>query len=248
LRRLVELAKHRWVVERDDLQWKQELGAGPRRGPLVARRSSSRHTLHGSVWVPGGREEPNFGLSTLGKARAQSAATAGRIPAAGERENEDSALSHSRSPVCASGWRRPSLGSFPAALFAGPDVYDPVVLGTSSSGQRLVGRLSGLWRESAGQWRLSLRPRGDVRSWANQCVENDTSVAVGFLPLAAPSNHAVRHGGTGCNLQRPAGEKPDDLAQHSCAMTARLATGHDSPPAASKTATTAFRRRQQLAR
>ena len=61
----------------------------------MALLSSSRRTLHRSVWVPGGREEPFFPLSTLGKARAQSAATAETVPAAGERENWHSALSHS---------------------------------------------------------------------------------------------------------------------------------------------------------
>lgn len=66
LRELVRLAKHRWVVERDYLEFKQELGLAAPQRALVARLSPSREALYGGRRVPGGRAEPFFPLRAPG--------------------------------------------------------------------------------------------------------------------------------------------------------------------------------------
>jgi SRSO17 transposase len=57
LKALVKIAKHRWVVERDYEELKQELGLGHYEGPGW-RLSPSRHLMYCGLRVPGGRAEP----------------------------------------------------------------------------------------------------------------------------------------------------------------------------------------------
>ena len=64
LRDLVRLAKHRWIIERDYEELKQELGLGHYEGTRLARISPSRHPVHSCLWVPGGRTEPFFPLGS----------------------------------------------------------------------------------------------------------------------------------------------------------------------------------------
>jgi len=66
LKALVKMAKHRWIVERDYQELKQELGLGHFEGTQLARLSASRHVVHRGLWVPGGRAEPFFPSARAG--------------------------------------------------------------------------------------------------------------------------------------------------------------------------------------
>jgi len=67
LEELVRLAKHRWIVERDYLELKQEFPTGPFRKPLVVRVSPSRYAVHCGLWVPGSRKKPFFASARAGR-------------------------------------------------------------------------------------------------------------------------------------------------------------------------------------
>jgi SRSO17 transposase len=69
LKELVKIAKHRWIIERDYQELKQELGLGHFEG-------------HRSLWVPGGREEPFFPLSPRRKTRIHQLRTDAGLQAA----------------------------------------------------------------------------------------------------------------------------------------------------------------------
>ncbi|MGC8761959.1 MAG: hypothetical protein ACP5VC_18550, partial [Bryobacteraceae bacterium] len=58
LKNQVELAKHRWIVERDYLELKQELGPGHFEGR--SWRGFHHHEMQCGLWVSGSREEPFF--------------------------------------------------------------------------------------------------------------------------------------------------------------------------------------------
>jgi hypothetical protein len=60
LRELVHLAKHRWIIERDYQELKQELGLGHYEGRGWRGFSSSRYAMHRGLWIPGGRAESFF--------------------------------------------------------------------------------------------------------------------------------------------------------------------------------------------
>ena len=79
---LVHLAKHRWIIERDYQELKQELGLGPLRRTRLARLSSSRHLMHRGLWIPGGRTESFFPLSPSRQSWTTNARAAARLPAA----------------------------------------------------------------------------------------------------------------------------------------------------------------------
>ena len=63
LKPLVNLAKHRWIIERDYEELKQELGLGHYEGTGLAGLSPSRHSLYRGLWLSGFRAEPFFPLS-----------------------------------------------------------------------------------------------------------------------------------------------------------------------------------------
>ena len=62
LKALVKMAKHRWIIERDYQELKQELGLGHFEGRNWCGFHPSRHAMHRSLWVPGRRAEPFFPL------------------------------------------------------------------------------------------------------------------------------------------------------------------------------------------
>ena len=83
LEELVHLAKHRWIIERDYQELKQELGLGSLRRARLAGFSSSRHPLYRGLWIPGGRTESFFPLSTPRQSWITSAPAAAGLPARG---------------------------------------------------------------------------------------------------------------------------------------------------------------------
>ena len=82
LRELVHLAKHRWIIERDYQELKQELGLGHYEGRGWRGVSSSRHLMYRGLWIPGGRTESFFPLSPRRQSRITNPRTAARLPAA----------------------------------------------------------------------------------------------------------------------------------------------------------------------
>jgi hypothetical protein len=58
LRDLVRLAKHRWIIERDYEELKQELGLGHYEGGGWRGFHHSCHLVHRRLWVSGGGTEP----------------------------------------------------------------------------------------------------------------------------------------------------------------------------------------------
>ena len=79
---LVHMAKHRWIIERDYQELKQELGLGHYEGARMAGLSSSRHLMHRGLWIPGGRTESFFPLSPDRQSWTTSPRAATGIPAA----------------------------------------------------------------------------------------------------------------------------------------------------------------------
>ena len=82
LKSLVKIAKHRWIIERDYEELKQELGLGHYEGRGLARFSPSRHVVHRRLWVPDQRAEPFFPLSARRQSWIISPGTAGELPPA----------------------------------------------------------------------------------------------------------------------------------------------------------------------
>ena len=62
VRELVRMAKHRWIIERDYEELKQELGLGHYEGRGWRGFSSPRHPLHCRLRLPRSREKPFFPL------------------------------------------------------------------------------------------------------------------------------------------------------------------------------------------
>jgi len=63
---LVKMAKHRWIIERDYQERKQELGTGALGRPPLAWVSPPRHAVHCSLWVAGRGAEPFFPSARVG--------------------------------------------------------------------------------------------------------------------------------------------------------------------------------------
>ncbi len=66
---LVRIAKHRWIVERDYEELKQELGLGHFEGRGWRGFSSSRHAVYRRLRVPHGRAKPFFSLGACRQTR-----------------------------------------------------------------------------------------------------------------------------------------------------------------------------------
>lgn len=113
---LVRLAKHRWIIERDYQELKQELGLG-------------------RVWVPDSRAEPLFPLRAgraccSTNARTSFGLLSPRLAAFGP-----SGIIHVRSPRFASPPQAACSGSFPAAFFRRVLFYNRVELDQQEQAQ-----------------------------------------------------------------------------------------------------------------
>ena len=102
LKPLVKLAKHRWVIERDYEELKQELGLGHYEDPAeLARISSSRHFMYCFVWVPDG---PGGTVPTPCCRQRQcwtiSPEAAAGLPPARVAASARNDIIHTRSPRC----------------------------------------------------------------------------------------------------------------------------------------------------
>ena len=62
LKALIKMAKHRWIIERDYEELKQELGLGHFEGRNWRGFHHHATLMHRSLWVPGSRAEPFFPL------------------------------------------------------------------------------------------------------------------------------------------------------------------------------------------
>ena len=97
LEELVRLAKHRWIVERDDLELKQELGLGHFEG-----RSWRGFHHHATLCIAAYgflvAERSLFSpLGACGQARAGSSGAASRLPAAGQPGGRSGGMRRARS-------------------------------------------------------------------------------------------------------------------------------------------------------
>lgn len=119
LAELVRLAKHRWVVERDDLELEQELGLAAPQRALLARLSPSREALYGGRRVPGGRAEPFFPLRARRAAQARGSRAGAVLPAAGQRGWTNVAVSRAGSPHCGNRLLARYSAAYPCCLFCG---------------------------------------------------------------------------------------------------------------------------------
>ena len=63
---LVKIAKHRWIIERDYEELKQELGLGHYEGRSWRGFHHHCHVVYRRLWVPGQRAEPFFPLFRVG--------------------------------------------------------------------------------------------------------------------------------------------------------------------------------------
>jgi len=125
LKTLLELAKHRWIVELDYLEQKRELGLGHFGG-----RASSAFQHHATLCIAA------YGLQAVDMSRfpprpkaggsSSACPAAGQLPATGRRRAKAAGLPRTRSRACGRRRRGPFLATFPATLFAVPGTYDPV--------------------------------------------------------------------------------------------------------------------------
>ncbi len=82
LRELVHLAKHRWIHRTRLPGVETGTRLGSLRRTRLARFSSSRHLMYRGLWIPGGRTESFFPLSSRRQSRITNPRTAARLPAA----------------------------------------------------------------------------------------------------------------------------------------------------------------------
>jgi SRSO17 transposase len=81
LMELVHMGKHRWIIERDYQELKQALGLGHYEGRGWRGFHHHATLCIAALWIPGGRTESFFPLSSSRKSWITNARTAARLPA-----------------------------------------------------------------------------------------------------------------------------------------------------------------------
>ncbi len=122
------MAKHRWIIERDYEELKQELGLGHFEGRGWRGFHHHATLCIALVWVPGGRAEPFFPLSPRRPTGATRPENSAPVPAPRLCAPGPSGIIPTPSLHFVSESPDSCFSNSPAAPSAAPDVYNTVVL------------------------------------------------------------------------------------------------------------------------
>jgi SRSO17 transposase len=121
LKSLAKLAKHRWVIERDYEELKQELGLGHYEGRSWRGFHPSRHFMYRCVWVPDGRAEPFFPLCPRRLCWAICPGTTAGLRPARFAASAPNDITHPPSPRCGLSYPANCSGSCLSVPSAAPE-------------------------------------------------------------------------------------------------------------------------------